>query len=114
MASVAFKILGQTAPGAANTALFTVPSGKSAVISTIAVCNQTGGELLFRIATQKSADASTVTILSKQYIAYDSKVAGNDTTFVTIGATLAAGDQIIVYGSTSSISFNAYGSEVTL
>jgi len=90
MATEAFKILGQQAPGTTNTALYTVPSGKSAVISTIAVCNQT-----------------------KQYIAYGSTVAANDTTFVTIGATLAAGDQIIVYGSSSSISFNAYGSEVT-
>ena len=79
----------------------------------IAVCNQTAGDVTFRIATQRSADASTSTILAKQYIAYGSTVAANDTTFVTIGATLAAGDQIIVYGSSSSISFNAYGSEVT-
>ena len=113
MATEVFKILGQEAPGTTTTALYTVPTGKSAVISTIAVCNQTATDATFRIATQRAADASTSTILTKQYIAYGSTVAANDTTFVTIGATLAAGDQIIVYGSSSSISFNAYGSEVT-
>ena len=70
MATESFKILGQVAPGTTNTALYTVPTGKSAVISTIAVCNQTSGDVTFRVATQKAADASTVTILAKQYIVF--------------------------------------------
>jgi len=55
MATEVFKILGQVAPGTTNTALYTVPSGKSAVISTIAVCNQTSGDVTFRIATQRAS-----------------------------------------------------------
>lgn len=113
MATEDFGILGQAAPGTTNTVLYAVPSGKRGVISTIAVCNQTTGDLTFRVATQKAADASTATILSKQYIAYGATVPANDTVYLTLGITLGAADQIVVYGSSSSISFNAYGSEVT-
>ena len=92
-----YKVLGQVNPTAATaTTLYTVPAGTQAVISTISVCNLTAGEAL----------------AAKHYIAYDSKVSGNDTLFITIGATLGAGDVITVYEGAADLSFNAYGSEI--
>jgi hypothetical protein len=104
-----YKVLGQVNPTAATaTTLYTVPALTQTVVSTISVCNLTAAELLFRIAIRPAGE----TLAAKHYIAYDAKVAGNDTTFITIGATLGAGDVITVYESAADITFNAYGSEI--
>jgi hypothetical protein len=104
-----YKVLGQVNPTAATaTTLYTVPAGTQTVVSTISVCNLTTGEISFRIAIRPAGE----TLATKHYIAYDSKVAGNDTTFITVGLTLGAGDVITVYEATSDITFNAFGSEI--
>ncbi len=104
-----YKVLGQAAPAATtNTTLYTVPAGTQAIISTISACNLTQGELLFRIAIRPGG----ATLANQHYIAYDAKLAGNDTTFITVGATLGAGDVITVYESAADIVFNAFGSEI--
>jgi hypothetical protein len=104
-----YKVLGQVNPTATTpTTLYTVPSATQTVVSTISVCNLTGGELIFRIAIRPAGE----TLASKHYIAYDSKVSGNDTTFITVGATLGATDVITVYASTGDVVFNAFGSEI--
>ena len=104
-----YKVLGQVAPAAATaTTLYTVPAGTQTIVSTISVCNLTSGELGFRIAIRPNGAA----LANQHYIAYDSKVAGNDTTFITVGATLGAGDVITVYESAADIVFNAFGSEI--
>jgi glucose-6-phosphate dehydrogenase assembly protein OpcA len=104
-----YKVLGQVNPSATTaTTLYTVPAGTQTVVSTISVCNLTGGELIFRIAIRPAGEA----LANKHYIAYESKVSGNDTTFITIGATLGATDVITVYASTTGVVFNAFGSEI--
>jgi hypothetical protein len=109
MANV-YKVLAQNYPNAiTNTDIYTVGAGKNAIISTIAIANTTGSQLTFRIAVRPAGE----TLANKHYIAYDSKVAGNDTNFVTIGATLGAGDVVTVYVATQGISFNLYGTEIS-
>ena len=104
-----YKVLGQVNPSATtDTILYTVGAGKSAVVSTIAVCNQAATSATFRIAIRPAG----ATLEAKHYIAYDSTVAANDSTMLTIGVTLAATDVITVYASSATISFNAFGSEI--
>jgi glucose-6-phosphate dehydrogenase assembly protein OpcA len=104
-----YKVLGQVNPSATTaTTLYTVPASTQTVVSTISVCNSSGGEVTFRIAIRPAGEA----IATKHYIAYDAKVAGNDTTFITVGATLGATDVITVYSSTTNLSFSAFGSEI--
>jgi glucose-6-phosphate dehydrogenase assembly protein OpcA len=104
-----YKVLGQVSPAAATaTTLYTVPPGTQTVVSTISVCNMGNTELMFRIAIRPAGE----TLADKHYIAYDAKVSGNDTTFITVGATLGAGDVITVYESATNIVFNAFGSEI--
>jgi hypothetical protein len=43
---------------------------------------------------------------------YGATVAASDSTFLTLGITLATGDVIRVYASTANLSFNAFGSEI--
>jgi glucose-6-phosphate dehydrogenase assembly protein OpcA len=104
-----YKVLGQVAPSATTaTTLYTVPSSTQTVVSTISVTNRTSGELTFRIAIRPAGE----TLANKHYIAYDAKVAANDSTFITVGATLSATDVVTVYASSADLSFNAFGSEI--
>lgn len=105
-----YKVLGQSNPSATTeTDLYTVGSGKSAIVSTITVCNQAASAATYRVVIRPSADASTT---AKHYIAYDVSIAANNTTALTLGVTLAASDKIRVYASTANLSFSAFGSEI--
>jgi hypothetical protein len=109
----AYKVLGQINPAATTvTALETVPSLTQVVVSTITVANLAGTGATYRLIVQPLADVSA-TILNKQYLAYDVTVGANDTTTLTLGITLDAGDVIKVYASTANLAFNAFGSEIT-
>jgi hypothetical protein len=107
----AYKVLGQVAPTATTeTNLYTVPSATQAVVSSIAITNQAASSATFRIAIRPSADATTA---AKHYLVYGTTVGAADTVVLTIGVTLAAGDKIQVYGSSATLSFSAYGSEIS-
>lgn len=105
-----YKTLGQSNPSATtNTSLYTVPSATSTVISTITVCNQASTAGTFRIAV-RPAGAS---IAATHYIAYDTPIAANDTIALTLGITLATTDVVTVYASSATMSFSAFGSEIS-
>jgi glucose-6-phosphate dehydrogenase assembly protein OpcA len=104
-----YKVLGQVAPSATTaTTLYTVPSATSTVVSTIAVCNRAATSATYRIAIRVAGSA----LSNEEYIAYDAAITANNSTFITIGVTLAATDVITVYASTADLSFNAFGSEI--
>ena len=104
-----YKVLAQSAPSATtNTDVYTVGSGKSAVISTITVCNRAASAATYRIAIRVAGS----TLSNEEYIAYDATVAANDTVSLTIGVTLAATDVVTVYASTANLSVNIFGAEI--
>ena len=47
------------------------------------------------------------------YLAYDVVVGGSDSTALTLGITLATTDVITVYASVATLSFAAFGSEIS-
>jgi len=105
---MAKKVLGQINPSATTaTTLYTVPSAKSAVVSSLTICNQTATAATFRIAVRPAG----ATLAAVHYVAYDVTVGASDTTALTLGITLATTDVITVYASTSTLSFHAYGDE---
>jgi len=109
MATV-YKVLGQNNPAATtNTTLYTVPASTAAVVSTITICNQASSAATYRIAVRPAG----ATIDPKHYIVYGATVAASDSTALTLGITLATTDVITVYASTATLSFNAYGSEIS-
>lgn len=104
------KVLAQSYPTAATgTTLYTAGAGISTVVSTLSVCNLTQGQLTFRIAVIPNGGS----LANSRYIAYDSKVAANDTNFITVGITLESGASIYVYNSTIGISYSLFGTELT-
>jgi hypothetical protein len=106
----AYKVLGQSTPSATtNTSLYTVPSSTSTVVSTVTVCNQASTAGTFRIAI-RPAGAS---IAAQHYLAYDTPIAANDTIALTLGITLATTDVVTIYASSATMSFAAFGSEIS-
>lgn len=106
-----YKVLAQINPSATTeTTLYTAPSLTSTVVSTIMICNQASTAATYRIAVRPAADGSTA---AKHWIVYGATVAASDATALTLGVTLAAGDVIRVYASSATLSFSAFGSEIS-
>jgi hypothetical protein len=104
-----YKVLAQAAPSATtNTDVYTVGAGKSAVISTMVICNRATGNASYRIAIRPAG----ATLASQHYIAYDVTLAASDSTTLTLGITLAATDVVTVYCSTATQSVSIFGSEI--
>lgn len=104
-----YKVLGQSAPGATTaTSLYTVPSAKAAIISTLVVANRAATSATFRVSVRPAGAAQA----NQHYIAYDCSVGANDSTALTLGITMATTDVLTVYASSADLSFNAFGSEV--
>ena len=104
-----YKVLGQINPATTtNTTLYTVPASTSVVSSTLNVANQGTSSATYRIAVRPAG----ATLEAKHYIAYDTTILGNNSIAITIGLTLAATDVITVYASSSTVSFNLFGSEI--
>lgn len=106
---MAKKVLGQLACAATtNETVYTVPAGKSTVVSTLAVCNRSDSGVAYRIAIRPAG----ATLDVKHYIAYDVTIAGHDAHFLTIGLTLAETDVVTAYAAAgSAISVNLFGDE---
>jgi hypothetical protein len=105
-----YKVLGQSNPAATTaTTLYTVPSATSTVISTVVICNQTAVAATFRLSVRPAGAAQT----NAMYLAYDVTVGASDSTALTLGITMGATDVLTVYGSTATLSFTAFGSEIT-
>jgi glucose-6-phosphate dehydrogenase assembly protein OpcA len=106
-----YKVLGQVAPSATtDTDIYTVPTLKDAIISTIVIANRNSSARLFRIAVRPAGD----TLQDKHYVAFDTTVAGGDATTLTLGITLSATDVITIRSSTTDLSFSIFGSEIDL
>jgi hypothetical protein len=88
--------------------LYTVPAATMATVSSIVICNR-GAATTFRIRIAIAGAGAT----NAQYIYYDTVLPATDTLIATCGFTLAATDKICVYAASASVSFSAFGVEVT-
>jgi glucose-6-phosphate dehydrogenase assembly protein OpcA len=108
--ATAYKVLGQSNPSATTaTTLYTVPSSTQTVVSTVVICNQAASAATFRIAVRPAGAA----LAAQHYVAYDVTVGASDSTALTLGITMNATDVLTVYASTATLSFSAFGSEIS-
>ena len=108
--SATYKILGQAAPANTNNAtIYTVPALTYAVTSTIHIANVTGIAANASVYTVRSGQTAS----NSNAIARTVSVPGNGFLSMTIGATLGAGEFIVVNsGTANSLTFTVFGSEV--
>jgi glucose-6-phosphate dehydrogenase assembly protein OpcA len=108
--ATAYKVLGQSNPAATTaTTLYTVPSATSTVVSTIVIANLAAASATFRISVRPAGGAQT----NAMYLAYDVTVGASDSTALTLGITMATTDVLTVYASSATVSFTAFGSEIS-
>ena len=117
---MAYRNIAQIAPNAAtSTDLYTVPSAKQAIISTIVICNQNTTNQTVRVSLRSgtaasgsgtSAIGSTATPSGSSYILYDTLVYAKSSLALTMGVTATDGEIVTVYASTNNISFLLFGS----
>ena len=91
-----------------NVDFYVVPAGTQTVVSVLAIANRGS-------STSAGYDIIVVpagqTFTSKNYIASSFTVPGNETTVLTLGITMAAGDKILINTSSTNLSFSAFGVE---
>lgn len=106
-----YKILGQAAPAnTSNADLYTVGSGKEAIISSIVIANVSATAATYNIFVR----AAGATAADSNKLVGGVSAAANSTTTIAIGITLAATDVITVQsGTANALTFHAFGTEVT-
>jgi hypothetical protein len=105
-----YSTLGQSNPSATTqTTLYTCPASTQTVVSSLVVCNQAATSATYRLAIRKNAAA----LDASMYIVYDATIAANSTVAYTLGMTIDASDLITVYASSATMSFTAFGSEIS-
>jgi hypothetical protein len=105
-----YKKLGAVAVSAdTDTELYLVPTGKSAILSSLTVCNQSADDITFRIA-HVSGPISGVT--KADYIYYDVPLSGNDSFEMTRGVAMSEGDSLLVRSNSSDVNFITWGTEI--
>lgn len=90
------------APSAATlTTLYTCPADKTAVVGTLTICNRSATATTFRIALRPLG----ATVADSHYLHYDETIDGNSTMYIG-GQTLIATDELSVYATDATLSFN--------
>ena len=89
--------------------LYNTTATTTAVLSTIAICNRSGADKKFRIAICSTQNTPS----NDEFIAYDTAVAGEDTTFITIGATMSTSQYLTISSTDSTLSFTAFVAEIS-
>lgn len=107
-----YKVLGQGLATSSNaySTLYN-PSGVSAVVSTITVANQSISPATYSIAIAGSANSPTAP--DATLLCAGVTIPANTTTSYTLGITLEAGKFIRVSASSTSVGFQAFGSEIS-
>jgi hypothetical protein len=105
-----YKVLGQVNPTntSVSATLYTVPNSTQTFCSTLSICNQGLTTSNVRVAVQPSG----APLDTKHYIVYNQTIYPSDSLFLTIGIALSQTDLVSVQATTSSVSFNLFGSEI--
>ena len=101
-------VVKQSAPGTTDADLYEVPTANEAVLSTIAVANTTTSAVTYRIFVRIGGAAAAQ---GSNSLVYDSTVTANNTSFLTVGVALAAGDIVTVRASAADVVFTAFVNE---
>ena len=105
-----WKVLGQSAPGAAtSTTLYTCPGATQTVLSCVTVCNRSATPTSFRLSVDVNGAGDT----DADYFAYDVPIGANESIAIGHGITMDAADLLRCYATLATVTFSAFGQEIT-
>jgi hypothetical protein len=108
-----YKRLGNSAPGAgAYTQLYQVPASTRAIISSITIANRGISAGSYRIV-QTDSGTNISAPGNADFLAFDTPINALDTVTLTLGAVMDTQQKLGVYGSSASMTFIAWGAEIT-
>jgi hypothetical protein len=108
-----YKRLGAINPSAnTQTNVYVVPAATEAVISTITVCNQSAANASYSLAMMDASEFNAAAPAAT-FLVRGATVPAADSIILTIGLTANAGSILAANTNDGSISFSAFGSEIT-
>ena len=108
-----YKRLGAINPSAnTQTNVYVIPAATQSVISTVAICNQTATATTYSLALMDSSQFNAAAPAAT-WLVRNAALAASDTIFLTVGLTANAGSVLAANTLSASISFAAFGSEIT-
>lgn len=108
-----YKRLGAINPSAnTQTNVYVVPAATQAVVSTVAICNQSGSATTYSLALMNSSEFNAAAP-SATWLVRNATLSASDTIFLTVGLTANAGAVLAANTPNANISFSAFGSEIT-
>ena len=110
MATQTYKILGQVNP-TANTLsnVYVVPAATEGIVNSIIISNQAASNASFSLVVRPTSEA----LDGKHFIVRGCVVPASDTMTMTLSLTLPTGAILAANTNSSSISFGAYGVEIS-
>jgi hypothetical protein len=109
-----YKILGQVNPSAnTQSNVYVVPAATSAVINSVQIANQAATNASYSLMVFPSAEFSTPASNGKYFIIRGSTIPASDAATLTLSLSLPAGSIISANTNSASISFQAFGVEIT-
>lgn len=107
-----YKVLGQAnLTTTSDTNIYTVPSSTETIISTLIVANIGTVATTFNLAIRPDGE----TLADKHYIAKGVAISAEDSTTLTLGITMDAGDIVTAAaGTANALSFNIFGAELAV
>jgi hypothetical protein len=108
-----FKRLGAINPsGNTQTNVYVVPASTEAVISTIAICNQSIVNVSYSLIVMPPGSFNA-TANSRDFVVRGAVVPAADSIILTIGLTANAGTVFAANTNNPNVSFSIFGSEIS-
>jgi hypothetical protein len=109
-----YKILGQVNP-TANTQsnVYVVPAATEAVINSLTIANQGTSNVSYSVIVMPSSEFATPASNGKYFLIRGSSMPGGDTATLTLSLTLPAGAVLAANTNSGSLSFSAFGVEIS-
>ena len=109
-----YKILGQVNPTANTQAnVYVVPAATSAVINSIQIANQSASNVSYSLIVMPAANYASPASNGMYYIIRGSTMPASDAATLTLSLSLPAGAIIAANTNSGSLSFSAFGVEIT-
>jgi len=109
-----YKILGQVNP-TANTQsnVYVVPAATEAVINSLTIANQGTSNVSYSMIVMPSSEFADPASNGKYFLIRGSSMPGGDTATLTLSLTLPAGAVLAANTNSGSLSFSAFGVEIS-
>jgi len=114
MATNTYKILGQVNP-TANTQsnVYVVPAATEAVINSIQVANQGTSNVSYSLLVMPTAEFANPASNGRYFLIRGSTMPAGDSATLTLSLSLPAGAIVAANTNSGSLSFSAFGVEIT-